>query len=113
GLWTDGRYFVQALEQLQGTGYELVKLLAQGNAEYIAWITDQLHEGSTAAFDGRLMPLQTAQQLEIQLSFKEIKLQTDKDYLGPIWTDRPPLPQKQAFLLNEDITGSSVSEKLD
>lgn len=112
GLWTDGRYFVQALEQLEGSGYELVKLLAQGNAEYIAWIAEQLAPGSTAAFDGRLMPLQTAQQLEAQLAFKEIKLQADKDYLGPIWENRPLLPEKPAFLLNEDITGSPVSEKL-
>ncbi|MGJ1316881.1 aminopeptidase P family N-terminal domain-containing protein, partial [Sphingobacterium multivorum] len=34
GLWTDSRYFVQAAEQLAGTGFELVKLKVQGAAEY-------------------------------------------------------------------------------
>src|SRR5690606_25030253 len=54
GLWTDSRYFVQATEQLAGSGIELVRLRAQGASEYADWLAERLAPGSTVAFDGNL-----------------------------------------------------------
>src|SRR5690606_30639144 len=85
GLWTDGRDYIQAVEQLSGTGYELVKLNAQGNAEYIDWLSEKLAPGDTIAFDARLISVQLTQLLEQQFLFREINLPPDKDYLDPIW----------------------------
>jgi len=112
GLWTDGRYYIQAVEQLSGTGYELVKLKAQGNAEYIDWLSEKLAPGDTIAFDARLISVQLTQLLEQQFLFREINLRSDKDYLDPIWDNRPELPKAAAFLLDETITGEPVPEKL-
>jgi len=64
GLWTDARYFVQANEQLAGTGFELVKLKVQGNAEYAEWLGEKLAKGAKVAFDGNLASLLVAQSVK-------------------------------------------------
>lgn len=112
GLWTDFRYFVQAEEQLQNSGYELMKLQAQGMPEYIQWLGQRLQKGSTVAFDGKLVSVQLAEVLYGQLSSKGIWLLSDRDYLEAIWTDRPELPASAAYLIDESITGQSVNNKI-
>ncbi len=113
GLWTDARYFVQAEEQLQGSGFELVKLQVQATPEYIGWLADRLPEGSTVAFDANLISVQLAQLLETDLSVAGIKISSDKDYLSAIWENRPGLPSAAAYLLPDDITGKSVASKIE
>ncbi|WP_207432300.1 aminopeptidase P family protein [Sabulibacter ruber] len=112
GLWTDARYFEQAQEQLAGSGFELVKLKVQHAPEYIQWLATKLQSGETVAFDGRLMSLSLAQLLEQQLKRRGIQLASDRDYLDAIWENRPALPTAPAFLLEEQITGKSMEEKL-
>lgn len=113
GLWTDSRYFVQAAAQLNGTGFELVKLKNQGAAEYADWLREVLKKGSTVAFDGKIAPIAIAKYLKEMLESKEIQVRGDVDLLAKVWTDRPPLPSDPAFLLNEEITGKSTAKKLD
>ncbi|GAB3811595.1 aminopeptidase P family protein [Pontibacter rugosus] len=113
GLWTDARYFVQANEQLQDTGFELVKLQAQGAPEYINWLAERLPEGATVAYDAKLISVGLAQQLEAMLSPLNIHLNSDRDYLDPIWLDRPELPTAPAYLLSEDVVGESMQSKMD
>lgn len=113
GLWTDSRYFVQATEQLKGTGFELVKLKNQGAAEYAEWLRDNLKESDTVAFDGKLAPIATAKYLKEVLEAKGIQVRGDIDLLSKVWVDRPSLPSDQAFLLDEKDTGKSTQEKLE
>ncbi|MHC2993515.1 Xaa-Pro aminopeptidase [Pontibacter sp. HJ8] len=112
GLWTDARYFVQANEQLAGSGFELVKLLIQHNPEYIGWLAGRLQPGEVVAYDAKLISVGLAQLLEQQLAPLGIKLATDLDFLDPIWEDRPELPTAPAFLLDEETTGKPTTEKL-
>ncbi|WP_187262382.1 aminopeptidase P family protein [Pontibacter beigongshangensis] len=112
GLWTDARYFEQAHEQLAGTGFELVKMKAQGVPEYIQWLAERLQEGDTVAFDARLLSVQLAQLLEQQVVPLGLPLASDRDYLDPIWPDRPGLPAAPAYLLGEETTGKTSSVKL-
>ncbi|TPE43043.1 aminopeptidase P family protein [Pontibacter mangrovi] len=112
-LWTDARYFVQANEQLQGTGFELAKLHVQNAPEYIDWLAERLPEGATVAFDGKLISVALAQLLESQLTPIGLKINSDRDYLEPIWQDRPDLPSAPAFLLGEEIVGESLESKLE
>jgi len=112
GLWTDGRYFVQAVEQLEGTGFELVKLKIQGAAEYAAWLGEKFSSGNTVAFDGNLASLLVAQSVKNILSPLGIAVNGHVDLLSPIWHDRPALPQVKAFLLEESTTGQSTVSKL-
>ena len=111
GLWADSRYFVQAEEQLRNSGFELVKLNAQGMAEYIAWLSEQLPKGGKVAFDEKTVSVLLGLQLEKQLAFKEITFE-NQDFVGEIWKDRPALPFAPAFLLAEEVVGQSTTSKL-
>ncbi len=112
GLWADSRYFVQAEEQLKGSGFELVKLKAQGMPEYITWLYDNLAQGSKIAFDDRTVSVALGLQLEKQLATKNISFATH-DYVGQLWEDRPQLPKEPAFLLDDNCVGQSIESKLD
>lgn len=112
GLWTDSRYFVQATEQLAGSGFELVRLRAQGAAEYADWLAQRLPKGSVVAFDGKLASVLVAQAVEEKLLPLGMSIRGDADLLEPLWFDRPPLPGDPAYLLDESITGESTEEKL-
>ncbi|WP_162056252.1 aminopeptidase P family protein [Pontibacter pamirensis] len=113
GLWTDARYFVQAKEQLADTGFELVPLKAQNTPEYIQWLDERLPAGATVAYDAKLISVGLAQMLESQLSPLGIKLNSDRDYLQPIWQNRPALPTAPAFLVGEETVGESLQSKLE
>lgn len=111
GLWADSRYFVQAEAQLKDSGFELVKLRAQGMPEYIEWLGDHLQQGGKVAFDEKTVSVTLGLLLAQQLAFKEIKFQ-HSDYVGQIWQNRPALPAEPAFLLSEEVVGQSVQSKL-
>ncbi|RYG22262.1 MAG: aminopeptidase P family protein, partial [Chitinophagaceae bacterium] len=111
GLWADSRYFEQAEEQLAGSGYQLVKLKAQHTPEYISWLTETLPELAVVAFDEKMVSVALGQLFSQQLAYKKIQF-IDKDYLQPIWDDRPPLPTEPAFLLADEFTGQSTANKL-
>lgn len=113
GLWTDGRYFVQANEQLAGTGFELVKLKIQGAAEYADWLSETLTAGNKVAFDGNLASLLVAQTVKKTLEPLGIAVDGHIDLLSPIWEGRPELPKVNAFLLDESTTGQSTGSKLE
>lgn len=113
GLWTDARYFVQANEQLQGSGFELVKLRIQGAAEYAEWLAEKLSAGAKVAFDGNLASLLVAQTVKNTFEPLQIEVDGHTDLLSSIWDDRPALPQVKAFLLDEKTTGQSTTSKLE
>lgn len=112
GLWTDGRYFVQANEQLAGMGFQLVKLKAQGVAEYVDWIADHFRDGGVIGFDGKLASVGIADALISQLNPLGIVIKGDVDLLDAIWESRPTLPAEPAYLVGADITGQSTPEKI-
>lgn len=112
GLWTDSRYFVQATEQLSGSGYELVKLIVQTAPEYADWLAEQLPQGSVVAFDGRLAALLLARLVKEKLQPAGIAVKGDIDLLTLLWENRPELPVAPAFLLDETMTGVSTAMKL-
>lgn len=111
GLWTDSRYFEQAAEQLQDSGFELVKQRVQHAPEYIQWLIEKLEKGAAVATDEKLLSILLGDLLTQQFSATEIVL-VDKDYLSPIWENRPELPVEAAFLIEAEHIGQSVSEKL-
>lgn len=111
GLWADFRYFVQAEQQLQNSGYVLVKQKVQHMPEYITWLHEVLNNGSTVAYNDRLLSIGLGELLEKQLTDKNIVFKSF-DFLDPIWPDRPSLPSGAAFLIDEKYTGKSTAEKL-
>ncbi|SMC74372.1 aminopeptidase P family protein [Pedobacter africanus] len=111
GLWTDFRYFEQAAEELKNSGFELVKQKVQHAPEYIQWLTEKLDKGAQVAADDKLLSVLLGDLLTQQLALREITL-VSKDYLSPIWENRPELPAEKAFLIDEKHIGQSVTAKL-
>ncbi|MCJ8209722.1 aminopeptidase P family protein [Mucilaginibacter sp. RS28] len=111
GLWADFRYFVQATEQLEGTGYELVKLKVQHAPEYISWLHQTLPDGAVVACDQNLLSVLLGELITKELADKNISLK-HFDFLSSIWENRPALPVEPAFLISEQFTGESASSKL-
>lgn len=112
GLWTDSRYFVQAVEQLEGSGFELVKLKVQGAPEFADWIKTHLEKGSMVAYDGKTASQFLASTLEHTVLPAGIQVRGDVDLLDQIWKDRPALPTEKAYLLSSLESGQSASDKL-
>lgn len=111
GLWADFRYFEQASQQLEGSGYELVKLKVQHTPEFIGWLDEQLPAESIVAFDYQLMSMVLGEEIKQALSVKQIAIQ-DLDLLTEIWENRPALPNDLATLLPEEDCGQGFESKL-
>lgn len=112
GLWTDSRYFVQAVQQLADSGFELVKLKVQHAPEYITWIAEQFPNGGSVAFDGNLASLLVANTVKSMLLPLSFEVNGHADLLSAIWEGRPTLPTNPAYLLGEDITGKNTAAKI-
>ncbi len=112
GLWTDARYFVQAAEQLDGSGYELVKLQVQHAPEYADWLAGKLPENAVIAFDGELTSVLLAKTLINKLAPLRIQVRGEADLLTPLWNNRPTLPTSPAYVLDNSITGETTRARL-
>jgi Xaa-Pro aminopeptidase len=97
GLWVDSRYWVMAEVQLAGTGIALMKIPGAASSAHIDWLCENLPAGSTVGVDGDVLGLATARQLQSALAARGIALDTTRDLLDAVWTDRPPLPEAPLF----------------
>ena len=111
-LWTDGRYFLQAGDQLKGTGIVLQKMGEPGVPTVMEYIKSHLPKGGTLGFDGRTISVSDGAAYEALAEEKEGSITYNMDLVGEIWENRPPLSEKKAFKLAEDITGESAQSKL-
>lgn len=112
GLWTDGRYFIQAAQQLEGSGVTLFKMGQPDVPTLEDYIADVMPEGGTLGFDGRVVAMGEGQALKSALLPKNAKIDFSEDLVDKIWEDRPPLSEKPAFALGLEYTGESTGEKL-
>ncbi|WP_286312625.1 M24B family metallopeptidase, partial [Romboutsia ilealis] len=112
GLWTDGRYFIQAENELKDSGIKLFKMGEEGVPTIEEYLLEKLPKDSTLGFDGRVMSVKEGQSLASKLSFKGINIEYKYDLVNDIWKDRCSLPTEKAFLLDIEYSGESFSDKL-
>lgn len=112
GLWTDGRYFIQAEQQLSGSGVKLFKMGEPDVPTVEDFIADVLPEGGTLGFDGRVVAMGEGQALEAAAAKKNAKIDYSTDLIDKIWEDRPALSEEPAFALGIEYTGESTESKL-
>lgn len=112
GLWTDGRYFVQAAKQLEGTTVTLYRMGEEGVPTVNEYLEKTLQEGETLGFDGRVISGFWGQELEEIVSEKNGTLQVEEDLVDLIWEDRPTMPQEPVWILKEQYSGRSTGDKL-
>jgi Xaa-Pro aminopeptidase len=96
-LFADGRYWVQAEAQLQGSGIGLQKIPTAAATHHIEWLTRSVPRGGTVVVDGQVLGLAAAQQLRAGLEAAGITLRTDLDLLAEVWPDRPALPTAAVY----------------
>lgn len=112
GLWTDGRYFIQAEQELKDSGIKLFKMGEEGVPTIEEYLLEKLPKNSTLGFDGRVMSVKEGQSLANKLAFKGINIEYKYDLVNDIWEDRCSLPTEKAFLLDVEYSGESFSDKL-
>ncbi|EHU1905406.1 aminopeptidase P family protein [Acinetobacter baumannii] len=112
GLWADGRYWVQAEQQLAGTGFQLLKLTSDESSTHLAWIEKNLPAGSVISVNGQTLSIQQFKALENTAKQRGFKLETQQDLIGLIWLNRPELPLEQIHLMPEGLNALSRKEKI-
>ena len=112
GLWTDGRYFIQAENELKESGIKLFKMGEEGVPTIEEYLLEKLPKNSTLGFDGRVMSVKEGQSLANKLAFQGINIEYKYDLVNDIWEDRCSLPTEKAFLLGVEYSGESFSDKL-
>ena len=113
GLWTDGRYFFQAENEMAGTGVRLMKMFVGNTPSITEYLVDKIPSGGTVAFDGRVLSMGEGQEYEDALASKGINIDYSEDLIDAIWEDRPALSDKPAFFLEEKYSGESTASKLE
>ncbi|TNE67226.1 MAG: aminopeptidase P family protein [Bacteroidetes bacterium] len=112
GLWTDSRYFIQAEQQLAGSGIELVKLVIPHTPEFVDWLADKLAAGDTIGLDGNLLSRLWYQALEAGVRPHGIQLDPHADLVTPLWQGRESLPGIPVYEHLPKYTGAGRKEKL-
>lgn len=112
GLWTDGRYFIQAADQLRDTTIELFKSGEPGVPTVHQFLNDKLEEGMCLGFDGRTVSAREAEELQELLQKKHITFSVNDDLIGEIWEDRPVLSCEPVMELDIRWTGKSRADKI-
>lgn len=111
-LWTDGRYFIQAANQIEGSGFGLMKMGQEGVPTVMQYLGEKLQEGQCIGFDARVVNTNDAKEFAKIAAKKHGSLKTDRDLLDEVWTDRPALIHQPADVLKDEFNGESTASKL-
>lgn len=112
GLWTDSRYFIQGEKELDGSGFQLMKLLVPHTPEYLDWLVDHLGPEDAVAIAGNLISIYGLERLNAHFGPHQIKVVTGTDALYNLYEGRPDLPVAPVFRHEAAFAGKTVPEKL-
>ena len=112
GLWTDSRYFLQAEQQLEGSGIDLYKEMLPETPSILDFLRENLTANSVVGIDGKVFSTTQAIALQEDLAKNDITIKSIADPMNEIWTDRPPMPEAPAFIHEMKYAGKSCPDKL-
>lgn len=112
GLWTDGRYFLQAESQLAGSGIKLMRMGEPGVPTIEEFLRASLQSGQTLGFDGRCVTAETGRKYYALARRVGAKISDREDLADEIWLDRPPLSREPVWEMSEEYAGESRKSKL-
>ena len=112
GLWTDGRYFVQAKKQLAGQDVELMRMGDEGVPTIEEFLKEKFPEGGVLGLDGRVVNTGAGRGLEAIVKAKNGSLSIGKDLAGDVWTNRPELMAPEVWVLGVEFAGESTASKI-
>lgn len=111
--WTDSRYFLQATEQLKGTGFRMMEEDGPNAVDLVDWLVEHTHSGQTVGIDGMTFSISHAQRLEQELGDNGVKLNTEFPVFDYIYPDRPARPMNPLFVHDENIVGVTTDRKME
>ena len=111
-LWTDSRYFLQAADQLDGTGIRLMKDRLPDTPSIPEWLGQSLSPGAVVGVDGWVNTIGETQALREALAREGLTLRTDYDPVTRLWDDRPALPGTPVSIHPLEYAGVACHEKL-
>lgn len=112
GLWTDGRYFIQAQAELSGSPVTLYRMGEEHVPTVKEYVKENLKEGGCLGFDGRVVNARDGEAYAEIVKEKKGSLAAREDLVGEMWEGRPSFPKNPAFILEEKYTGESTGSKL-
>lgn len=111
-LWTDSRYFLAATEQLEGTGFQLMKQGLSETPSIAEWLGSTLDEGETVGMDGWVNTITSVMDMEAELEEYGLELNTDLDPTESLWEGRPELPDSPIEIHPIELAGESAQSKI-
>lgn len=111
GLWTDGRYFIQAERELKGSGIKLYRMGVAGVPTYVEYIANTLNSGETAGFDGKMFPAAAVFAMRKRFDSKGLKIKS-ADLVSAVWRERPQIPHTDVYVHDVKYAGYTCAEKV-
>lgn len=112
GLWTDGRYFIQAEKELAGSGIELFKMGNPGVPTVDEFLDSVLPKNGVLGFDGRVISMSDGKKYKEKFAYKNVQLEDKYDLIDSIWAERPAMSEYPVFILEETYSGEGAASKL-
>ncbi len=112
GLWTDGRYFVQAEAQLKDSGVALMKMGMEGTPSIEDYIFENMPQNGKLGFNGKCVSYTGVRSILKKLKSKNISVIYQKDLPDLFWENRPAKPCEPCFILEEKYSGRSLQDKV-
>lgn len=113
GLWTDGRYFIQAEKELVGSDVCLYKSGNAGVPTIEEYLDTVLPKNGTLGFDGRVISMSEGKHYVEKYAYKNVSIEARYDLVDKIWKDRPAMSEYPVFILDEKYSGESTASKLN
>lgn len=111
--WTDSRFFLQATEQLKGTGFTMMEEDGPNAVNLVDWVTENTPKGAVVAIDGTTFSIAQAQQMEQEFTDNGIRFKTDFAPFDTLNPERPARPMNELFIHDEKIVGETVDSKVE
>lgn len=112
GLWTDGRYYIQAAQELSGTGIDLFKAAEPDVPSYKEWLAQTLPAGATVGFNGFQMMTQEVLDMLECFKAKDVTLNYTANIIDKLWLDRPYIPCEKVYLHDVAYAGEDTASKI-
>ena len=113
GLWADSRYYLQAADELTGSGVTLYKFGLPDTIKVHEYLMQKLPPGAVVSVDGRLVSCGWAEKFRKDTAAASLMLRTDRDLVGEIWADRPAVEFNPVVEYPLQYAGVSRAEKID
>ena len=111
-LWTDGRYFLQAGNELEGSGITLMKMGEPGVPNLDELLEEKMKKDEVLGFNGSLLSFSEGKVIASKVVKNGVKLAIGKEITDEVWTDRPKRPHTKVFILDEKYAGKSAEKKI-